>query len=304
MINVDLLGFIGVGQMGLPMASNLLAAGLKLVVFDANPKALEAIEALGAIIVDTPKAVGDQCEVVFVSLPTPAVVEAVAIGPGGIVEGEKVKAYVDLSTTGSVVACRVANGLAERGVAALDCPVSGGERGAIKGSLALMAAGPKDLYDTLQPVLAHIGSQQFFVGESVGAGQTLKLCNNFLSAANNVAASEAMVAAVKGGLDAKVALDVINASSGRNSATADKFEELVLTGAFTKSMKTRLLLKDLTLFTAEAEAMGVPAWMGSYVRQLLAYSVSQGMGDEPSVTMIKHWERWAGVEVREAGAPT
>ena len=142
------------------------------------------------------------------------------------------------------------------------------------------------------------------MGESVGAGQTLKLCNNFLSAANNVAASEAMVAAVKGGLDAKVALDVINASSGRNSATADKFEELVLTGAFTKSMKTRLLLKDLTLFTAEAEAMGVPAWMGSYVRQLLAYSVSQGMGDEPSVTMIKHWERWAGVEVREAGAPT
>ena len=96
-----------------------------------------------------------------------------------------------------------------------------------------------------------------------------------------------------------MALDVINASSGRNSATDGKFEELVLSGQFNKSMKTRLLHKDLSLFTDEAQTLGVPTWVAANVKQLLAYSLTQGMGDDASVTMIKHWERWAGVEVRD-----
>lgn len=297
-MNIDTIGFVGVGQMGLPMARNLLAAGRSLVVHDVNPAALEAIEKDGAAIAQSPTEVADRTEVVLVSLPAPPVVEAVALGEQGLVKGKAIKAYVDLSTTGSVVAAQVAEALAGTGIQCLDCPVSGGERGAVAGSLSLMVAGDRALYETLEPVLHPIGKKHFYVGEAVGQGQTLKLCNNFLSAANNLAAAEAMVTAAKAGLDPDVALDVINASSGQNSATDQKFRELVLSGAFNKSMKTRLLHKDLSLFTQEAEALGVPAWMGSYVKQLLAYSVSQGRGDDASVTMIQHWEKWAEIEVR------
>lgn len=299
--NLDLgtLGFVGVGQMGLPMARNLLAAGYRLVVFDVSEAALSAVREAGGTTVASPAEVANAVDVVFVSLPTPSVVQSVALGANGIVEGQQVKAYVDLSTTGSVIARDVESGLSAKGVQVLDCPVSGGERGAVAGTLTLMAAGENALFEALREPLSAIGNEHFFVGGQVGLAQTLKLCNNFLSAANNVAAAEAMVTAVKGGLDPHVALDVINASSGSNSATAGKFAELVLTRRFDKSMKTRLLHKDLSLFTAEAEALGVPAWVGSNVKQLLAFSLTQGMGDEASVTMIKHWERWAGVEVGE-----
>lgn len=283
--------------MGLPMAHNLIRAGFKLTVYDVEPAALSAICGAGATAAASPAEVASQVDVVLVSLPTPAIVRSVALGPQGLVEGTRVKAYVDLSTTGSVIAKEVAAAFAANGITALDCPVSGGQRGAEAGTLTLMISGPLDLHEQLKLVLGAIGNEQFYVGGDVGLAQTCKLCNNFLSAANNVAAAEAMVTAAKGGLDPQVALDVINASSGRNSATADKFADLVLTRRFDKSMKTRLLHKDLSLFTAEAEALGVPAWVGAHVKQLLAYSISQGMGDAASVTMIQHWERWAGVEV-------
>ena len=297
-MNTHPLGFIGVGQMGLPMARNLLTAGFELVVFDVNPQALAAVEAAGGRAVESPAQVASEAEVVLVSLPAPPIVEQVALGGDGIIKGVRVRAYVDLSTTGSVVAQRVAEGLAAKGIEALDCPVSGGERGAVAGTLSLMVAGREALFESLRTVLSAIGTKHFYIGDQVGQGQTLKLCNNFLSAANSIASAEAMVTAAKAGLDPDVALDVINASSGKNSATAEKFKELVLSRQFDKSMKTRLLHKDLSLFTAEAEALGVPAWVGSHIKQLLAYSISQGYGDKASVTMIQHWEKWAGVEVK------
>tara|TARA_B100000676_G_scaffold313218_1_gene392402 strand:+ start:1233 stop:2138 length:906 start_codon:yes stop_codon:yes gene_type:complete len=300
-MNVEHLGFIGIGQMGLPMARNLMKAGHRVTVFDVNKNALDKLQVEGANVVTSPKAVADGCDVVMVSLPTPDVVKSVATGEQGVVHGNQVRAYVDLSTTGSTVAAEVADVLGAADVQVLDCPVSGGERGAIAGTLTLMVAGDAQLFEQLKQPLASIGDEHFYVGEKVGLAQTLKLCNNFLSAANNVAAAEAMVTAVKGGLDPHVALNVINASSGRNSATDGKFEELVLTRQFNKSMKTRLLHKDLSLFTEEAQALGVPTWVGANVKQLLAYSLTQGMGDEASVSLIKNWEQWAGVEVGAEG---
>ncbi|MEM7408553.1 MAG: NAD(P)-dependent oxidoreductase [Pseudomonadota bacterium] len=296
-VQTEAVGFIGTGQMGLPMALNLLAAGHQLVVFDVMREPLIRLADEGAVIANSPRDVADRVETVLVSLPTPDVVAAVALGDDGIHAGARVRNYIDLSTTGAVIARRVASGLAERGIRTLDSPVSGGQRGAEAGTLTLMVAGDAELFTTARPWLEGIGNEFFHVGDEVGLAQTCKLCNNFLSAANSVAAAEAMVTAVKGGLDPQVALDVINASSGRNSATADKFEALVLSRRFDKSMKTRLLLKDLSLFAAEAEALGVPTWVAANVKQLLTYAVTQGYGDKASVTMIQHWEKWAGVEV-------
>lgn len=291
------LGFIGVGAMGGPMAGRLLDAGYALTICDVNEKALAPLLARGASRADTPRAVADAEETVLVSLPTPDVVHHVALGADGLVHGERLKDYVDLSTTGSVMAIKVAAGLEAKGINVLDCPVSGGIRGAEVGSLALMMSGPQDLADRVRPALEVIGRNLFFIGETRGAGQTMKLANNFLSAIGTVATSEAVVLGVKAGLDPKVMIDVLNASSGRNSATQDKFPNSVLTGTYDKSMVQRLLLKDVRLCTEEAEALGVPMWMGAAIRQFLTFAVSQGTGDDPSIQLVKYYENWAGVEI-------
>ena len=160
-----------------------------------------------------------------------------------------------------------------------------------------MMSGPKALANRVKPALEIIGNNLFYIGKTRGAGQTMKLTNNFLSAIGTVATSEAITLGVKAGLDPAVMIDVLNASSGRNSATQDKFPNSVLTGTYDKSMATRLLLKDVRLCTEEAEALEVPMWMGAAVRQFLTYAVSQGKGNDPSISLVKLYEEWAGVEV-------
>lgn len=294
------LGFIGVGDMGGPMAGRLLDAGYGLVVHDVNPSATAPLADRGADVADSPKAVADAVESILVSLPTPDVVRQVALGRDGIVEGAKVRHYVDLSTTGAVMAQAVAAGLAEKNIAALDCPVSGGIRGAEAGTLALMISGPPPVYEELRDALLAIGENPFYLGEAVGLGQTMKLTNNYLSAVASIATAEAIVMGVKAGLDAHMMIDVINKSSGRNDATVSKFPNAILNRKFTKSMKQRLLYKDVKLCMDEAEALGVPMWLGNTAKQFLSYAITQGTGDEPSVTLIKHIERWAGVTVGKA----
>ncbi|MDP6709177.1 MAG: NAD(P)-dependent oxidoreductase [Alphaproteobacteria bacterium] len=290
------LGFIGLGDMGGPMAGRLLDAGYALSVYDVRDDALQDAVAKGAYKAASPADLASREETVMVSLPTPDVVRQVALGPDGIIEGGVVRTYIDLSTSGAVTAKAVAEGLAAKGIGALDCPVSGGVRGAEAGTLSLMLSGPAELLEANRPALEVIGDNLFFIGGEAGLGQTMKLVNNFLSAANNIAAAEACVMGAKAGIDSSVLLEVINASSGRNSATADKYPYSVLTRSFAKSMKQKLLLKDVTLCLSEAEAMGVPMWLGSAVRQFLSYAVGQGTGDEASVSLIKHVEGWAGTE--------
>ena len=296
------IGFIGLGDMGGPMALRLLDAGHALAVCDAREEATATAVAKGAQRADTPAEVSNRCETVLVSLPTPDVVRAVALGPDGLVQGTALRTYIDLSTTGAVMAKTIAAGLGEKDIATLDSPVSGGILGAESGKLSLMVSGPETVFETVRPILEVIGNNLFYIGAEGGLGQTMKLANNFLSATNNIAAAEAMVMGVKGGLDPNVMLDVINASSGRNSATMDKFPRAVVTRTFEKTMKQKLLYKDVRLCLEEAEALGCPMWLGSAVRQFLAYAISQGTGDDTSVALIKHMERWADIEV--GSAPT
>ncbi|MBU2532317.1 MAG: NAD(P)-dependent oxidoreductase, partial [Alphaproteobacteria bacterium] len=281
------LGFIGVGDMGAPMAGRLLDAGFTLVVFDVRAEATAPLAERGATVASSPKSVADRAEIVIVSLPTPDVVRAVAIGDNGIIEGARVRKYIDLSTTGAVVAKEVAAALGAKGIECLDSPVSGGVRGAEAGTLALMVSGPRALYDEMVPAFEAIGKNLFYLGEAPGLGQTMKLTNNYLSATANIATAEALVMGVKAGLDPAVMVDVFNASSGRNDSTMNKVPKSILTRRFDKSMKQRLLYKDVKLCMAEAEAMDVPMWLGNAVKQVLAFAVSQGTGDEASVALIK-----------------
>ncbi len=263
------LGFVGIGRMGKHMTTRLLAAGHSLKVFDTNAAAVDEAVALGAEAAASAKEVADTAETVMISLPTPDIVHQVVLGTGGIVEGGRVKTVIDLSTSGPGMAIRAAKGLEAHGIAWVDAPVCGGVAGARDGKLAVMVSGPKAATDIAQPLLANFG-KVFFVGEKAGLAQVCKLGNNLLAASAMVVTSEAMVMGVKAGIDPKVMLDIINASSGRNSATQDKFPRAVLPRTFDFGFATGLSYKDVRLCIDEAEAMGVPMVAGAAVREMLA----------------------------------
>lgn len=291
------LGFVGLGRMGAPMTLRLLEAGHTVHVYDTNPQAVAIAVQRGAKPAKSAAEVANAADIVFASLPTPDVVRDVVLGRDGLTSGSRARVIVDLSTTGPRVATALAAALAKDGrITLVDSPVSGGVTGAKKGTLALMVSCPRALFDQLDPLLAHFG-KRFFVGEKPGLGQTLKLVNNLLAAAALAITSEGMVMGVKAGLDPKVMLDVINVSSGRNSATQDKFPRAVLPRTFDFGFTTGLSHKDVRLCTDEAEAMNVPMVVGAAVRQFLAMtSAAYGPGSD-FTSMVKLVEGWAGVDV-------
>ena len=292
-----LIGFIGLGRMGSRMAKRLLDAGHSLVICDTNAEALQELVGLGAQRAESARDVADVAHTVLASLPSPAVVHAIALGEQGVVHGRAVRTFVDLSTTGPRVARQVAEGLATHGIAALDCPVSGGIVGAEKGTLALMVSGPRASYEAFLPVLAALG-KLFFIGEQPGAGQMMKLTNNLLAAAAVAITSEAMVMGVKAGLDPSVMCEVFNASSGRNSATQDKFPRSVIPRTFDYGFSTGLSYKDVRLCLDEAEALGVPTPVGAAVRQMLAITNALYGPESDFTNMVRPIEVWAHTEVR------
>jgi len=291
------LGFIGLGNMGVPMASRLVDAGYRLTVFDVRREAVDALRAKGAQAAASPAEVASATETVLLSLPTPAIVREVALGAGGVISGSKVRTVIDLSTTGARMAREIAAVLAEKGIVAVDSPVSGGVAGAIAGTLAVMVACPQARFADLQPMLAVFG-KVFFIGEQPGMGQTMKLANNLLSATATAATAEAIVFGVKSGLDPTVMCDVINAGSGRNTASHDKFPRQVLTRKFNQGFATGLMYKDVRLCLEEAEAAGVPMTVSTGVRELWARANEELGAGSDMTAIVQLLERATGVEVK------
>src|SRR5476651_716095 len=190
------IGFIGLGKMGYPMARRLIEAKHQLVVFDQRKEAVDKLAALGAVAASSPKDVADRAETVLASLPSLQASLEVATGSGGVIEGKRIKRFVDLSTVGSHMAVRIHDLLAKNKVVQLDCPVSGGVGGAEKGTLAVMVSGPKADFEAAKPALEVIG-RVFFIGEKPGSAQTMKLANNLLSATAVAATCESVVMGVK-----------------------------------------------------------------------------------------------------------
>jgi len=289
------IGFVGVGRMGGPMSQRLIDAGHALCVFDANADATAALKKAGAAVASSPDDVGNSADIVFVSLPTPAIVQSVVLD--GVGRGSRAKTIVDLSTSGPGMAGRVSAALKERGIAWIDAPVSGGIAGAKGGTLAVMASGPRASFDTVEPLLKNFG-KVFYVGEKAGLAQVAKLGNNLLAAAAMAVSSEALAMGVKAGLDPKVMLDIINAGSGRNSATQDKFPRAILPRTFDFGFTTGLSYKDVGLCVDEAEAMGVPMVAGAAVRQMLAITNAKFGPTSDFTSIARVVEEWAGVEIK------
>jgi 3-hydroxyisobutyrate dehydrogenase-like beta-hydroxyacid dehydrogenase len=222
-------------------------------------------------------------------LPMPDVVRSVAIGERGILHGSKVRTVIDLSTTGPTVASAVSRELGSRNITLVDAPVSGGVAGARDGTLAVMVSCPKATYDAVAPILKTFG-RLFYTGEKPGLAQIAKLGNNLLAAAAMVVSSEVLAMGVKAGIDPQVMIDIINAGSGRNSATQDKFPRSVLPGTFDFGFATGLSYKDVRLCIDEAESLGV--------REMLAVTNARFGPQSDFTSIARVVEEWAGVEIR------
>ena len=258
------LGFIGLGRMGGPMSANLVEAGFNLSVFDAAGTAERA--PAGAAVAGSVAEVSGTAEVIFLSLPDGAIVAEVvaeiASNPGAA------SCVIDLSTIGIEAAGAAQATLAEAGIVYLDAPVSGGAKGAAAGTLTMMWAGPEEVAAALARAFDAIAKNVIWVGGKPGQGQAVKLLNNFLSAVAMTATSEAVAFGVAQGLEMKTILDVINVSTGQNTASRDKFPERILTGTYDAGFATALFAKDLRLYLESVARADAPAEIGAVVERL------------------------------------
>jgi 3-hydroxyisobutyrate dehydrogenase len=290
----DSIGFVGLGAMGAHMVARLIDAGHRVAVFDTRAEAMAPHVARGARACSSARAVGDAAATVLVSLPTPDVVRTVA---GELAQGDAIEAFVDLSTTGPEVAAEVAAALGTAGVACLDAPVSGGVAGAQAGTLTIMAAGNEALFESLRPLLEAIGRNVVLVGAQPGQGQLAKVLNNLLSASAIAITGEALALGVHGGLSARTLLDVFNSSSGRNTASADKFPKHVLPRTFGAGFRLELMHKDVELCLGEARRQEVPMALGGAVGALWARAAAGAAAGADCTEIVRMLERDAGVVV-------
>lgn len=261
----SLTGFIGLGNIGAPMATNLCAGGFPLIAYDAA--GTTARLPVGAQAALSATDVASRVRVLFLSLPNGAVVESVveeiiSCNP------ESLHIVVDLSTVGVQAARRVGAKLSAVGINYLDAPVSGGAAGARNRKISIMCAGPRATLEGARAQLRALSDKIYHVGERPGQGQALKLLNNFLSATALAATSEAVVFGLRHGLQFDSMLEVLNASSGASAATADKFPNHIANGKFASGFQNTLMAKDLGLFLSEAQAERVDGQIGTLVTQL------------------------------------
>jgi 3-hydroxyisobutyrate dehydrogenase-like beta-hydroxyacid dehydrogenase len=290
-------GFLGVGNMGLPMATKLLDGGHRLTVHDIREAAMLPLLERQARRAVSPKELADQCEIVFVSLPTLAAFRTVMFDEAGLSHGKAIRLLVNTCTVGVPFVKEIEQALAPQGVTVIDCPISGGPPGARAGTLSVMVSGDPVAVERLRPMISLWGRTLTVAGDKPGAAQVLKLTNNILSAVALAATAEAFVMGAKGGLDPEVMLAAINAGSGQNSATQGKFPAAVLTRSFDYGAEMHILMKDIDLAIAQGEQLGVPMWVCQAARLVFKHAMHKGAAKEDLTAIVKYIERDARFEL-------
>lgn len=291
------VGFIGLGNMGRPMALNLLKRGHALVVHDIDPAKAEPLLARGAKVVGSPGQVAAAATRTICIVETTAQVEAVVGGEHGIV-GTVTPGhiFICMSTIDPFVARRLADELASRGVAMLDAPVSGGTERAARGELTVIAGGEAKTFEACRDVFQAMGTKLFHVG-GIGQGLAMKLVNNMLIQVNRVAVAEALVMGVKAGLDPQKIYDVVRVSTGTSWAFEQGVPK-ILARDFSPGGTVDISYKDQELETSFAKQLGVPLLLANVTQQVYQMARAAGLGKEDGLTVVKIYERLAGVEVR------
>ena len=290
-------GYLGVGAMGRPMAEHLLRGGHTLTVLDANPTAAAYFQERQCAVAATPRAMADQCPIVFVSLPTLAAFRAVLHGPDGLLGGSAMKILVNTCTVGASFIRLAAADLAAHGVAVVDCPISGGPSGASDGTLSVMVSGDPAAVEAVRPLLSLWGPTITVVGDEPGPAQVLKLTNNILFAVSLAATAEAFVMGAKGGLDPEQMLTAINAGTGANRATHMVVPRAVYTRGFDFGAALRILEKDVDLAIELGEELGVPMWVCQAARLVYKHAAFEGMGESDLSNIFRIVERGARYEI-------
>jgi 3-hydroxyisobutyrate dehydrogenase-like beta-hydroxyacid dehydrogenase len=293
-----IVGFIGLGTMGAPMARNILNKGHGLIVADVQPAAVRALTAAGAKAAATPRDVAERSEIVITMLPDAPDVERVALGPDGIVAGIKPGAvYIDMSTIDPATTRKVGAAIATKGAAMIDSPVGKTADAAVAGTLTLMVGGPPDVVARCRPLLDCMGTDFFYCGE-LGAGETMKLVNNLLATAVSEASIEALVTGVKSGLTLETMMSVLRTTMAWNNALAIALPKRPLAGDFHPGFTMKLAHKDCRLALQMVEALGVSAPVGHAALASLKEGLERGLQDDDVGALLKLREEAAGVAVR------
>ena len=296
------VGFIGVGNMGNPMAGNVLKAGFAMTVFDKSPKAMANLVEAGAHGAASAREVLERSEIVLTCLPASPDVEALYLEPGGLIERAKPGTIlIDLSSVLPSTPRKLEPRAKEKGLHFLEAPVSGGVAGARAATLAIMVGGDPAILERARPVLRAIGPNIFSVGP-VGAGNTVKAINNMMACVNSLAMMEGVVLGVKAGLDPMIIYEVVKASSGGSKAL-ERIPTALVPRRFEPGFKVALMNKDLETFNTIAKELHVPVSFSNVAQRYQQAAMAAGLEDQDTSVAVTIIERLAAVEVSKPGSP-
>jgi len=297
-----IIGFIGLGTMGAPMARNILKKGHRLIVTDAVPAAVQSLVAAGATAAAMPREVAAASEIIITMLPDAPDVERVAFGPDGVVAGIQPGAiYIDMSTIDPDTTRKVGEAIVAKGASMIDSPVGKTADHAVTGTLTLMVGGADDVIARCRPILDCMGSDFFHCG-ALGAGQTMKLINNLLATAVSEASIEALVTGTKSGLTLDTMMSVLRTTMAWNNALAIALPKRPLAGDFAPGFMLKLAHKDCRLALAMTQKLGVSAPVGRAALASLDEGMQHGFENDDVGALLKLREQPAGVEVRSPAA--
>ncbi|MBW4539661.1 MAG: 2-hydroxy-3-oxopropionate reductase [Myxacorys chilensis ATA2-1-KO14] len=292
---MERIGFIGLGIMGKPMTQNLLRAGYSVVIFNRSQGAITALASGGAIPATSPKHVAEQVDVVITCLPDSPDVEAVVLGSDGVIEGVRPgMMLIDMSTIAPATSRKLYNALSEKGVQALDAPVSGGDIGAQQGTLSIMVGGDESAFERALPLLQAMGKNIVHIG-AAGAGQVTKACNQIVVALTVQAVAEALTLAKKSGVDgAKVREALLGGFA--QSRVLEVHGDRMLEGRFEPGFKLDLHRKDMNIVLQTGREVGLPLLGSSQVTSLMDSLIAQGMGGFDNAALVSLYEMLGGLE--------
>jgi 2-hydroxy-3-oxopropionate reductase len=291
------IGFIGLGIMGKPMAKNLLKAGYSIVAYDLNKDAVEDVVKAGALGASSSKEAAGKAEVIITMLPDSPDVKEVILGKDGVLEGIKPGSIViDMSSINPLVSQEIEKELRKKGVEMLDAPVSGGETGAIQGTLAIMVGGKEKVFNESVEIFKAVGKNIVHVGK-IGAGGFVKLVNQIIVAVNIAAVGEAFTLGTKAGLDPQVIYQAIRGGLAGSSVLETK-APMMFARNFKPGFKIRLHHKDLQNALSTAKDLGVPLPLSSFVQQIILSLMTEGRGEEDHSALATFFEKMAKVEIK------
>lgn len=283
------IGFIGLGAMGKPMAENFLKAGYELNVFDVSALVMEKWKKTSANLCKNVTEVAEESDIIFSSLPNGKIVQSIMEGEEGVLASCKTgSVIVDLSSVAPETSENLCQKAGEKGVCYLDSPVSGGVTGAQKGTLTLMVGGDREAYEAVLPELNCIGKNIFYIGKS-GSGDAMKIVNNLLLGCNMAALAEALILGEKCGLDLKTMKEIISISSGRSYVSEAKLENFIMPESYEGGFAISLQHKDLSLALEAGKAVTMPLPMTSMAAQIYELAKAEGLSRKDISALVKMW---------------